>query len=318
MMNLCAIVSALSLLLVGTPSLAHQPAPAAPSTTRPEQVDPRAAAFLQMLRTHVAYPRPAEDQVRKVLAQPFRKGVVGPEGQLDLYLPAGARGPLPVVVLLHGRVPAEVPAARPREWAQYQDWGAILAGHGFAAVVFNHPLSTRDPRVSTVAQVVQEALAWVRVHAAEHRLAPERVALVGFSAAGLALPEAVRRDRGALKALVAWYPLLAHQTGANHPPPEPSVEERHAATFTAATGLLRERQLPLLVVRAGADQVPELLPLLDAGVAAALRDGVALELLNVPGAPHAFDLTQDSPRTRAAIRRTLQFLEEHLKSSEGA
>ena len=72
------------------------------------------------------------------------------------------------------------------------------------------------------------------------------------------------------------------------------------------------RAVPLLVVRAGQDQTPLLNASLDAFVSAALAHDLPLTLINQPGAPHSFDLFDDTDATRSTIRRILSFLSERL------
>jgi dienelactone hydrolase len=68
---------------------------------------------------------------------------------------------------------------------------------------------------------------------------------------------------------------------------------------------------PLLVVRAGQDD-PELNAGIDRFVAAATDRGLPMELVVVPDGHHAFDVLDDDDASRAAIRRVLGFLSEHL------
>ncbi len=75
------------------------------------------------------------------------------------------------------------------------------------------------------------------------------------------------------------------------------------------------RAVPLLVVRAGGDATPMLNASLDAFVSAAIARDLPLTLINQPGAPHSFDLFDDSDASRATIRRILAFLGERLTTS---
>jgi len=52
---------------------------------------------------------------------------------------------------------------------------------------------------------------------------------------------------------------------------------------------------------------------LDAFVSAALARDLPLALINQPGAPHSFDLFDDSDASRATIRRVIGFLREQLE-----
>ena len=71
-------------------------------------------------------------------------------------------------------------------------------------------------------------------------------------------------------------------------------------------------EMPLLLVRAGRDQFAGLNDALDRLVLAGLRRNLPLTLLNLPEAPHAFDLEQDGEPARRTIRRILTFFRESL------
>ena len=71
------------------------------------------------------------------------------------------------------------------------------------------------------------------------------------------------------------------------------------------------RDVPLLVVRAGRDQfgVNESL---DSFIAGALERDLRVRMINHAGAPHAFDLFEDSEATREIVREILRFMQFHL------
>lgn len=68
----------------------------------------------------------------------------------------------------------------------------------------------------------------------------------------------------------------------------------------------------LFIARAGSDEMPGLNESLDRFVVRALAGNLPLTLLNIPRAPHAFDLVYESRETRQAIARILSFLQHHL------
>jgi len=70
--------------------------------------------------------------------------------------------------------------------------------------------------------------------------------------------------------------------------------------------------LPMLIVRAGQDQMPNLNRSIDRFVSDALEANLPVSVLNYPAGPHAFDLFDDSASARNAIRTTLEFLRIHL------
>jgi hypothetical protein len=66
-----------------------------------------------------------------------------------------------------------------------------------------------------------------------------------------------------------------------------------------------------LVVRAGRDQFG-VNTSLDSFIAGALQKDLPVRMINHAGAPHAFDLFEDSEATREIIREILRFMQFHL------
>jgi hypothetical protein len=71
--------------------------------------------------------------------------------------------------------------------------------------------------------------------------------------------------------------------------------------------------LPVLLVRAGADQMPGLNTSLDRLASGLLARNSPLTLVNHTAGPHAFELEDDGPGARAAIRQVLAFLSTYLE-----
>ena len=69
---------------------------------------------------------------------------------------------------------------------------------------------------------------------------------------------------------------------------------------------------PLFITRAGKDETPGLNADLDAFTARALAENKPITLVNYPDAPHAFDLSLDTPETRRILQQGLDFLRANL------
>jgi len=99
------------------------------------------------------------------------------ENKLDVYTPAEAKGPLPVVIVIHGGGWVEgTKEERVLEMMPYLQMG-------FAAVNVEYRLG----RVSLAPAAVEDcrcALHWVFAHAKEYNFDPQRVVLQGGSAGG--------------------------------------------------------------------------------------------------------------------------------------
>ncbi len=72
------------------------------------------------------------------------------------------------------------------------------------------------------------------------------------------------------------------------------------------------RDVPLLLARAGRDQMPGLNETLDRCVIQMLSDNLPVTLVNYSVGPHAFDIVDDTPMSREVIRWILAFLQFHL------
>lgn len=99
------------------------------------------------------------------------------ELKLDLARPVGEEGPFPVVVVIHG---GAWRAGNKRDNARVLD---LLAGRGYVAV---SPEYRFCPKETFPAQVhdVKAAVRWLKAHAKEQKIDPDRIGAMGFSAGG--------------------------------------------------------------------------------------------------------------------------------------
>ncbi|OJT18861.1 hypothetical protein BO221_39810 [Archangium sp. Cb G35] len=242
-------------------------APPAPRTT-PVSPSPASERFMAPL------PAQGRIKVRKDLA--YESG--GSRLAFDLYLPAGRKGPVPVVVFVNG-----IGAPWMRGHVQYTSWSRAVTARGLAGIV----LETRE---ASVDEDLRALLRHLRTQGSALGVDGARVALWACSAnVRRGLPLAVETPE--VTAAVVYY-------------------------GTAEVTAFRP-DLPVLFVRAGLDSA-SLNRGLDALVAQAARENAPVELLNVPAANHAFDIRDDAETSRAAIVRTLDFLERVLTTGLSA
>jgi triacylglycerol lipase len=123
--------------------------------------------------------------------------------RLDVYLPvdAGAPGPAPVVIFLHGG------GFIRGDKADREPVGHYFSRHGVLAIVPNYRLGPRH-RWPAGAEDVASALAWARFHVAGYGGDPDHIVLAGESAgaAHIAAATLVRRfhPAGGLRIAGAW------------------------------------------------------------------------------------------------------------------
>lgn len=274
----------------------------APLAALPQASSRQAEEFMAMVQRplmHAVHP----ERVDVRAALPVGKRKDGSALTVDLYLPKQpATQTRPIALLLHGGLP-DVAPIRPSEWRMYRDWGVALAQAGVVTVMLNHRLGYPQRRIDEAMTEIEQVMSWLQKSSAEYRADPRQLTAISFSAGGLLVPELARRyPPDAIRGYAMFYPLLGIQADEANPP---DVAAR--LRFQDALPLLAERHTPLLIFRSGADEVPGLLALLDDSIAATLKADAALELFNLPKAPHAFDSLVDDERTRHAIGRAIQF-----------
>jgi acetyl esterase/lipase len=227
---------------------------------------------------------------------------------MDVYRPAGlkARERRGAVVFIHGGGP---PGAPMKEMGVYTSYGRLIAAQGLVGVTFTHRQGYPE-RTTEGGADVAAAIAYVRAHAAELNIDPDRLCLAAYSLGGAMLTPYLKDAPPYVRCLVAYYPMMDLEASARHRAAEkPGV--------LAAWSPIRHlggpgRKAPLFLARAGADEVPDLLPGLDRFVAEAVKADYPLTLANNPGAPHSFDITEPTPRTLEILAETFGFLRRHL------
>ncbi len=96
--------------------------------------------------------------------------------RLDIYYPQGG-GPWPAVVYVHGGSWMEGDKAEGQGWS-------YLTAHSYLVVSVNYRLATPQVKFPAMIQDVKCAIRYLRAHAAEHNLDPNRIGAIGASAGG--------------------------------------------------------------------------------------------------------------------------------------
>jgi acetyl esterase/lipase len=99
------------------------------------------------------------------------------ELKLDLAMPAAGDGPFPAVVCIHGG--GWVGGDR----GQMRQTIRVLAGRGYVAVSPDYRLAPKDHFPAPI-EDCKAAVRWLRAHAKEYKIDPDRVGAVGFAAGG--------------------------------------------------------------------------------------------------------------------------------------
>lgn len=226
---------------------------------------------------------------------------------LDAYLPAklGPDESRPVIVFVHGDAAPEA-LKGVKDWRCYRDYGRLAAAAGFVGITFNYRSSEDGRRLAEAEQDILDALAYVQTQKKELHADTDRVALWFFSGGGTHVALTLRTNLPGVRAVVGYYPVLF---------PDPRfLTPEQMRRFGASYHLSGDAAVapPLLLVRCGFDS-PFLNRSLDNFAQEALTKNFALELVNLPTAPHAFDVLQDTDEVRAVIRRTFDWARDRLR-----
>jgi acetyl esterase/lipase len=255
--------------------------------------------------------RPVFYQVRGTEDVRVRKNVVykrdgATQLAADFYMPRDVVK-APIVIFIHGGVPADIPV-KPKDWGVYQSWGRLVAASGFVGVTFNHRLGFPEPHLRDAASDLDAIVRYVRANAPELHADGDRICLAAFSAGGPLLSPALRDRPPYIRCLVSMYNFLDISKTVEHPKYElPDVIK----DFSPVTHL-RPDIAPMLVVRAGKDEIPKLNESIATFVQRAVEVNAPITLMIHPTAPHGFDNKTDDRRTKEILRSILDFMKWHL------
>jgi dienelactone hydrolase len=234
----------------------------------------------------------------------------GADGPLtfDLYSPAGPN-PVPrgVVVSVAGYPDPGMErrfGCRTKDMGASKSWGRLIASSGLAAVTYENREPARD---------IHALLEYLRRNGSALGVDPGRVGLIASSGhAPLAISTLIDDRSGPpLRCAALICPLLLDLDGST------AVAEM-AKTFRFANPAAGKSvadipvETAFFIARAGKDEMPGLNETLDRFVAKALARDLSISLVNLPDAPHAFDLQDNREISRDAVRSALSFLRLHL------
>jgi acetyl esterase/lipase len=226
---------------------------------------------------------------------------------MDIYYPSTAvsGSPLPAVVMITGYPDAgmrRIFGRHAKEVGSNVSWAEAMAACGLIVVTYVN-VKPYDDAVNVIQHVSE--------HGAE--LGIDRSRLGVWSCSGN-VPNALGILMDGIDRHIACAALLyGYMLDLNG-----STIVQDASKFgfvTPATGRSiadMPPRVPLLVARAGMDEMPGLNRTIDAFVAQALANNLAITLVNHRDGPHAFDAAYDSDETRRIIRQVLMFLTGHL------
>jgi hypothetical protein len=231
----------------------------------------------------------------------YRRGDEGPL-TMDLYSPpqSGDRASLPAVIFVTGFPDPgtrKVLGRAAKEMGSYVSWAQLVAASGLVAITYVN----REPGD------VHALLDHVRHHDAALGIDADRLGVWSCSGSGpMGLSVLMQEGAPSPRCGVLLYPYtldLGESTSIG-------AAARQWGFANACSGKRVDdfpRDRPLLVARAGQDQMPGLNEALDRFVGAALARNLPITIVNHAAGPHAFDLFDDSDTTRNVVTQILAF-----------
>jgi hypothetical protein len=230
---------------------------------------------------------------------------------MDIYYPPGSKrgARSPAVVFVTGFPDAGFEArmgCKFKEMGSSVSWGQLAAASGVVAITYTNLEPATD---------LQALLQYVRRNAAALGIDETRLGLWASSGnVPLALSILMQEDSDYLKCAVMCYGYMLDLEGATGVAEAASMY----GFVNACAGRSFDdlpRGLPLLIVRAGRDQLPQLNETLDRFLVEALTRNLPVTFVNHADAPHAFDLLHDDETSREIVRQILAFMRFHLTST---
>jgi acetyl esterase/lipase len=266
----------------------------------------------ERLAKPVVYRLPGMDRVRVISNLKYSE-VDNPYLLMDVYIPPdlNSHERRPVVVLIHGGTGG--PEHKPKDWGIFQSWGRLFAAAGMITVTFTHRLS--PPPQLLLAEATTDlgsAIDYIRANSESFHADRDRIGLCAWSLGGALLTSLLGNSPVFIRCVVAFCPLLDLKQGA---PPEDALALQFLKGFSAIESLPdnASSMIPMLIARAGRDDIPTLNEALARFTARALEANAPITVINHPAGLHGFDNQNDDERSREIIRGAIEFMVTHLR-----
>jgi dienelactone hydrolase len=257
-------------------------------------------------RTRVVYTLPGMESVSVKRDVPFTDAG-GEPLTFDIYSPSGSAAASHAVVLMVGGYPdpgfARIVGCRFKEMGSTVSWAQLLAASGLVAIA----CTNRQPQ-----RELDALIDHCSSQADALGIDVDRLGVWASSGnAPLALSLLLKRRTGRPRCLALLYPY-SMDLG------EATAVSKASAMFGFVNPCAEHElsdlaeDIPMLLARAGQDEMPGLNASLDQFAAAALAANLPLTLVNHPAGPHGFDLFDDSEASRRVVRAVLAFFGDHL------
>jgi len=260
----------------------------------------------RMSKQRVVYTLPGMEALAVRRGEPYQVTDAGAL-TMDVYYPPDfeRRGRVPALILVTGFADPgaeRMLGSKFKDMGSFVSWAQLAAASGIAGITYTN----REPAD------VRDVLDYVRQNAASLGIDPDRLGIWACSGHGPnALSVLIEHGsaRPACAALVYPYTLdLDGSTGVA----DAAAQFRFVTPAAGRAVADLPSDVPLYIVRAGADRTPGLNDALDRFIGAALRRNLPITIVNYPQGQHAFDLFDGRTAVHEVVRQVLAFLKFHL------
>jgi acetyl esterase/lipase len=271
----------------------------------------RQKTFEEIVNAPLVLTKPGTERVKVTTDLRYHPAVDDANLLMDVYSPLDAKPGerRPVLMFVHGGAGSE---SRPKDWGIYKGWGRLAAASGLVGVTFSHRLDFPKPLLAESGADVAAAIDYVRTNAAKLGADPDRICLAAYSAGGPLLTIGLDEKRPHIRCLIAVYAFLDVQQSSLHRDNEPA-ERVKQYSMIEHLGEKRAKEIPMLVARAGLDEIPTMNDSIDRFITRAIRENANVTVMNHPAGVHGFDNQNDDDRSREIMEFLLAFARRHLQ-----
>lgn len=228
---------------------------------------------------------------------------------VDMYYPPGFKfeSNLPAVVDVFGysnEAAIKLGGGRLKDWSWPQSWGKLIAASGMAALLYETDSPERD--LNILLQFLQD-------RADEFCIDRNQLGIYSCSAnVPTALVNCMDETKKYFRCAAFYYGYLLMTDQENIPEIESLSKKLGFSTPRLNAELELRDDLPLLIVRAGLDNVPHLNSTIDHFMSEAVNQNLQITFINYAEGQHGFDAYDDNDQSREIIKKTIDFWKFHL------
>lgn len=228
---------------------------------------------------------------------------------VDMYYPPGFKfeSHLPAVLVIFGYsndAAKKLVGVRLKDWSWYRSWGKLIAASGMTALIYETDSPEKD--LNTLLQFLQD-------RADEFHIDKNRMGIYSCSAnVPTALVNCMDVTKKYFRCAAFYYGFLLMTDQKNIREIE-SLSEKMGFSAPKLNAELKLRDdLPLLIVRAGLDNVPYLNSTIDHFISKAVNQNLKINFINYSEGQHGFDAYDDNDLSREILKKTIDFWKFYL------